>query len=57
MHQLFLEDVPKLEPDTLRHELDQMIHGDKNRQDESAASYQEVRKRPSEKLGHQHRAV
>jgi hypothetical protein len=57
MHQLFLEDVPKLEPDSLRHELDQMIHGNKHREDESATSYQEVRNRPPEKLDHQHRAV
>jgi len=36
MHQLFLDDVPKLEADTLKHELQQMIQEGKNAQNESA---------------------
>jgi hypothetical protein len=38
MHQLFLDDVPKLEADTLRYELQQMIQGGQNGEDTSATS-------------------
>lgn len=34
MHQLFLDDVPKLEVDTLKCQLEQMIHADESRQSE-----------------------
>ena len=44
MHQLFLDDVPKLEADTLRCELQQMIQEGKKGQDESATSHPESRK-------------
>jgi hypothetical protein len=51
MHQLFLDDVPKLEAETLRHELQQMIQGGRNGPDESVASHKEHMERPPERRG------
>ena len=44
MHQLFLDDVPKLEVETLKHELQQMIQSIRNGSDESVACQKEYRK-------------
>ena len=44
MHQLFLDDVPKLEVETLKHELQQMIQSLRSGPDDSVACHQAYRK-------------